>query len=74
MSGHDIAEILLKLVLNTNQSITCARVVLGTGYKAKQLVLQSINGVSSNTIEGEQKKCQLKNLIPTLLSSIFRHL
>lgn len=35
--------------------------------KAKQLVLQCLNGVSLNPVEGEQKLCPLKNLILTML-------
>ena len=30
----------------------CGRVVQGAGHKAKRLVLQCINGVSSNPVEG----------------------
>ena len=33
----------------------CGRVVEGAGHKAQRLVLQCINSVSSNTVEGEQK-------------------
>jgi len=44
-------------------------------YKTERLVLQCINGVSSNTVEGEQKRIwQLKNLILTLFGQIFRHM
>ena len=33
----------------------CGRVVQGAGRKAKRLVLQCINGVSSNPVEGRTK-------------------
>ena len=33
----------------------CGRVVWGAGHKAKRLVLQCINGVSSNPVEGRTK-------------------
>ena len=45
----------------------CDRLVEGTEHKAKRLVLQCINGVSSDPVKGEQKKYQLKNLILTLV-------
>ena len=32
-----------------------SRVVYGAGHKAKRLVLQCINGVSSNLVEGRTK-------------------
>jgi hypothetical protein len=32
----------------------CGQVVLGAGHKAKRLVLQCINGVSSNPVEGRR--------------------
>jgi predicted membrane protein len=44
----------------------CGGVVYGAGHKAKRLVLQCINGASSNPIEGRTKICQLKNLILTV--------
>ena len=34
----------------------CDRVVQGAGHKAKRLVLQCINGVGSNPVEGRTKK------------------
>ena len=34
----------------------CGRVVQGAGQKAKRLVLQCINGVGSNPVEGRTKK------------------
>jgi hypothetical protein len=40
--------------------------------KAKRMVLQCINGVSSNSVQGRTKICQLKNLILTLFGLIFR--
>ena len=40
----------------------CGRVVQGAGHKAKRLVLQYINGVSSNPVEGRTKICQLKDV------------
>jgi hypothetical protein len=33
----------------------CGRVVQGAGRKAKRMVLQCINGVSSNPVEGRTK-------------------
>ena len=42
------------------------------GHKAKRLVLQCINDVSSNPVEGRTKFCQIKDLILTLLGLIFR--
>ena len=48
------------------------RVVYGAGHKAKRLVLQCINGVSSNPVEGRTKICQLNDLILTLFGLIFR--
>ena len=50
----------------------CGRVVYDAGHKAKRLVLQCINGVSSNPVEGRTKNWQLKDLILTLLGLIFR--
>jgi hypothetical protein len=52
----------------------CGRVVQGTGRKVKRLVLQCINGVSSNPVEGRTKIWQLKNLILTLFGLIFRRI
>jgi hypothetical protein len=40
--------------------------VLGAGHKANRLVLQCINGASSNPVEGRTKIWQLKDLILTL--------
>ena len=37
-------------------------------------MLQCINGVSSNPVEGRKKNCQLKDLILTLLGLIFRRI
>ena len=48
------------------------RVVLGAGDKAKRLVIQCINGVSTNPVKGRTTICQLKDLIITLVSLIFR--
>ena len=47
---------------------------LGAGRKAKRMVLQCINGVSSNPVEGRTKIWQLKNLILTLFGLIFRRI
>ena len=44
----------------------CGRVVQGAGLKAKRLVLQCINGVSSNPVEGKTTIGQLKYLILTV--------
>jgi hypothetical protein len=49
-----------------------ADVVEGAGHKAKRLVLQCINSVNSNPVEGRTKIWQLKNLILTLFGLIFR--
>ena len=38
--------------------------------KAKRMVLQCINGVSSNPVEGRTKICQLKDLILTLFGLV----
>ena len=46
----------------------------GAGHKAKQLLLQCINGVSSNPVEGRTKICQIKELILTLFGLFFRHI
>jgi hypothetical protein len=43
-------------------------------YKAKRLVLQCINSVSSNPVEGRTKIYQLKDLILTLFGLIFRRI
>ena len=48
--------------------------VYGAGHKAKRLVLQCINGVSSNPVDGRTKICQLKDLILTLFGLIFRRI
>ena len=48
--------------------------VYGAGHKAKRLVLHCINGVSSNSVEGRTKICQLKDLILTLFGLIFRRI
>ena len=52
----------------------CGRVVQGTGHKDKRLVLQCINGVSSNPVEGRTTICQLKDPILTLFGLIFRRI
>ena len=52
----------------------CGRVVKGAGRKAKRMVQQCINGVSSNSVEGRTKIWQLNNLILTLFGLIFRHI
>ena len=52
----------------------CGRVVQGAGCKAKRMVLQCINGVRSNSVEGRTKIWQLKNLILTLFGLIFRRI
>ena len=52
----------------------CGRVVQGAGHKAKRLVLQCINDVSSNPVEERTKICQLKDLILTLFDLIFRRI
>ena len=41
---------------------------------AKRLVLQCINGVSSNPVEGRTHICQFKDLILTLFGLIFRRI
>ena len=52
----------------------CGRVVKGAGHKAKRLVMQCINGVSSNPFEGRTTICQLKDLILILFGLIFRRI
>ena len=52
----------------------CGRVVQGAGHQVKRLVLQCINAVSSNPVEGRTKIVQLKNLILTLFGLIFRRI
>ena len=44
------------------------------GHRAKKLVLQCINGLSSNPVEGRTHICQLKDLILTLLDLMFRRM
>ena len=50
------------------------RVAQDVGHNAKRLVLQCINGMSSNPVEGRTKICQLKDLILTLFGLIFRRI
>ena len=69
----DFSKILNKMWSIYIQCI-CGRVVWGTGHKAKQLVLQCINGASSNPVEERTKICRLKDLILTLFSLIFRRI
>ena len=52
----------------------CGRVVWGSGQKAKRLVLQCINGVSSNPVERRTTFDSSKNLMLTLLGLIFRRI
>ena len=52
----------------------CGRVVYCAGHKARRLVLQCINGVSSNPVEGRTQILQLNNIILTLFGLIFRHI
>jgi hypothetical protein len=54
--------------------IFLAVVVECAGRKSKRMVLLCINGVSSNPVEGRTKIWQLKDLILTLSSLIFRRL
>jgi hypothetical protein len=49
----------------------CGRVVLGADNNAKRLVLQCINGVSSNPVKRRIQIWQLKNIILTLFGLIF---
>ena len=44
------------------------------GHRAKKLVLQCINGLSSNPVEGRTQICQLKDLIITVLDLMFRRI
>ena len=46
---------ILVILLATFLWSGCGRVVLGAGQKAKRLVLQCINSVSSNPVEGRTK-------------------
>jgi hypothetical protein len=48
--------------------------VLGAGHKANRLVLQCINGASSNPVEGRTKIWQLKDLILTLFCLFVRRI
>ena len=48
--------------------------VEGAGRKAKRMVLQCINGVGSNPVEGRTNILQLKDLILTLFGLIFRRI
>ena len=48
--------------------------IYGAGHKAKRLVLECINGVSSNPVEGRTKIWQHTNLILTLCGFIFRRI
>ena len=52
--------------------IGCGPVVQGAGHKANRLVMQCINGVSSNPVEGRTNICQLKDLILTLFRLIYQ--
>ena len=52
----------------------CGPLVQGAGEQAKRLMLQCINGVSSNPIEGRTKICQLIDLILTLVGLIIRRI
>jgi hypothetical protein len=52
----------------------CGRVVYGSGHKAKRLVLQCTNGVSSNPVERRTKFDSSKYLMLTHLGLIFRRI
>jgi hypothetical protein len=52
----------------------CRSVFKGSGHKAKRLVLQCINGVSSNPVERRTKFDSSTNLMLTLLGLIFRRI
>jgi hypothetical protein len=52
----------------------CGRVVYGSGRKAKRLVLQCINGVSSNPVERRTTFDSSKNIMLTLLGLILRRI
>jgi hypothetical protein len=62
---------LLKLYFYIADVVEWSRVL---DIRLKRLVLQCINGVSSNPIEGRKKICQLKDLILTLFGLIFRRI
>ena len=49
----------------------CGRVVQGARHKSKRLVLQCINGVSTNPVERRTKFDSSKNIMLTLLGLIF---
>jgi hypothetical protein len=68
-----LAKSSLKLSLSKYCSWVC-NCYDGAGHKAKRLVLQCINGVSSNPVEGRTQIWQLKNLILTLFGLIFRRI
>jgi hypothetical protein len=76
---HEIADISYE---RTSESGACSSMQYlsfgisfypGAGHKAKRVVLQCINDVSSNPVEGRTTICQLKDLILTLFGLIFRH-
>jgi hypothetical protein len=52
----------------------CGGVVKGSEHYAMRFILQCINGVSSNPVEGRTQISQLKNLIITLFGLIFRRM
>ena len=52
----------------------CGRVVYGSGNKAKRLVLQCTNGVSSNPVERRTKFDSSKYLMLTYLGLMFRRI
>ena len=52
----------------------CGRVIQGSGHKANQLVLQCINGVSSNPVERRTKFDSSTNIMLTLLGLILRRI
>ena len=58
------------ILIRTVNNIYVADVAL----LSKRLVLQCINGVSSNLVEGRTKNYQLKDLILTLFGLIFRQI
>ena len=52
----------------------CGRVVYGSGHKAKRLVLQCTNGVTSNPVGRRTKFDSSKYLMLTHLGLIFRRI
>ena len=59
MTGQEKGDLLIQVTAWAGLTIYiqsgCGRVVQGAGRKAKRMVLQCINGVGSNPVEGRAK-------------------